>query len=57
MWVYQRSEHNVWTVGFYAMDHWHTDSDHDSAGEAARRCNYLNGGYGQVYPLRSRDEL
>ena len=45
MWVYLKTETNLWTVGFYSPDgEWHTDSDWDSSEEAGERCNYLNGG-------------
>lgn len=45
MWVYIKSEPNLWTVGFYSPDgEWHTDSDHSSPKEAAKRVHYLNGG-------------
>ena len=45
MWVYIESEHNLWTVGFYAPDgKWNHDSDHDTRESARERVNYLNGG-------------
>jgi len=45
MWVYIRSEANLYTVGFFSPDgRWQTDSDHQSKDEAAKRVNYLNGG-------------
>lgn len=44
MWVYIKTEANLWTVGFYAPDgQWHTDSDHANSEEAAKRCAWLNG--------------
>jgi len=44
MWVYTRTETQLWTVGFFAPDGmWHTDSDHDNQEEAAERVAYLNG--------------
>lgn len=44
-WVYVRSERNLWTVGFFdPSGDWHTDSDHASVEEAAKRVHYLNGG-------------
>ena len=44
MWVYIRSEPNIWTVGFHDQKgEWHTDSDHDSKSDAANRVAYLNG--------------
>lgn len=45
MWVYIKSESNLWTVGFYAPNGiWHTDSDHSTQVAAAERVHYLNGG-------------
>jgi hypothetical protein len=44
MYVYIKSEHQLWTVGFYSPDGtWHTDSDHDNKEDAAKRVAYLNG--------------
>jgi hypothetical protein len=44
MWVYVRSEPNLYTVGFYDPDgKWHTDYDYGSKDEAAERVHYLNG--------------
>ncbi len=45
MYVYIKSEPNLWTVGFYdPQGEWHPDSDHDSREKAAERVHYLNGG-------------
>jgi hypothetical protein len=44
MYVYKRTEPNLWTVGFYHGDKWEPDSDHDSPSKAAKRVRYLNGG-------------
>lgn len=45
MYVYIKTEQNLWTVGFYAPDKtWHTDSDHDTKESAAQRVAFLNGG-------------
>ena len=45
MWVYRKSEPNLWTVGYYAPDgKWVPESDHDTADSAAERVHYLNGG-------------
>jgi hypothetical protein len=45
MYVYIRSEKNLWTVGFYARNgRFVSESDHDSPEDAARRVHYLNGG-------------
>jgi hypothetical protein len=48
MWIYQRTEHSMWTTGSYGPDgNWMPDCDFDTKEEAARRCNWLNGGTGQ----------
>lgn len=45
MWVYQRTESELYTVGYYdPQGKWHADSDHSTAEEAAKRVHYLNGG-------------
>lgn len=45
MYVYEKTESNLWTVGYYDPDgKWCSESDHDSADEAAKRVHYLNGG-------------
>jgi hypothetical protein len=45
MYVYIRSESQLWTVGFYNPDgEWIPESDWDSPEDAAKRVNYLNGG-------------
>jgi hypothetical protein len=50
MYVYVRSEPQLWTVGFYSPDgQWHAESDHDSAKEAAQRVRWLNGGVEVVW--------
>ena len=44
MWVYIKTESNLFTVGFYdPNDEFQTDSDHSTKNDAAKRCNYLNG--------------
>ena len=44
MYVYIRSEPNLWTVGFYdPTGKWNPESDHDTPEEAAERVHYLNG--------------
>lgn len=44
MYVYLRSERQLWTVGFYAPDgEWHPESDHSDREEAAKRVAWLNG--------------
>ena len=58
MYVYIETERGkLWTVGFYApANAWNTgdysefisESDHTSARDAAARCNYLNGGNGNL---------
>lgn len=45
MWVYIKTEPQLWTVGFYDPDGtFRTDSDHDNKEDAAARVAYLNGG-------------
>jgi len=47
MWVYIKSESDLWTVGFYDPEgKWQPDSDHESCQAAARRVHWLNGGEG-----------
>lgn len=51
MYVYRRTDPNLWTVGFYGPDGWVAESDFSSTERAAARVNYLNGGssdYSQV---------
>jgi hypothetical protein len=44
MYVYLKSEPNLWTVGYYAPNSdWKSESDWPSKDEAATRVNYLNG--------------
>lgn len=45
MFVYVRSEPNLWTVGHYSPDgKWYPESDHGSPDAAAERVHWLNGG-------------
>ena len=45
MYIYERSEPGLYTVGFYdPSGKWHSDSDHADRQDAAARVNYLNGG-------------
>jgi hypothetical protein len=45
MYVYIKSERNLWTVGFYSPDgKWNPESDYNSAHDAAKRVAWLNGG-------------
>ena len=45
MYVYIKSEPNLWTVGFYQPDgKWYPESDHKTQEEAAKRTAWLNGG-------------
>lgn len=47
MFVYLKSEPQLWTVGFYAPNgKWVGESDWPSAEQAAARVHYLNGGHG-----------
>jgi hypothetical protein len=44
MYVYIKSEPNLWTVGFYDPDgKFQPESDHDKTEDAARRVSFLNG--------------
>lgn len=44
MYVYIRSEKELWTVGFYdPKGKWNPESDHESAEKASDRVAYLNG--------------
>jgi hypothetical protein len=45
MYVYIKSESQLWTVGFYSPDgKWIPESDHTTKETAAERVHYLNGG-------------
>ena len=53
MYVYIKSESNLWTVGFYdPAGAWHPDSDHNEREPAAKRVNFLNGGRHAEEPKR-----
>jgi|688.fasta_scaffold1018353_2 multidrug resistance efflux pump len=44
MWVYQHTESQLWTVGYYdPQDKWITEGDYDSQRDAAERVAWLNG--------------
>lgn len=44
MWVYIKSDPNLWTVGFYdPTGKWHPEKDCESPEEAANRVAWLNG--------------
>lgn len=43
MYTYIKSEPGLWTVGFYEAGKWHSESDHNSTHDAAKRVAYLNG--------------
>lgn len=44
-WMYKQTEPTLWAVGPYDGDgRWEPESDHGSAGEAAARVHWLNGG-------------
>lgn len=52
MYVYQKSEEALWSVGFFTSDgRWVSESDWESPQLAAIRCNWLNGGSGHT-PLQ-----
>ncbi len=45
MYVYIKSEPELWTVGFYEPDgRWNPESDYSKSEAAAARVNFLNGG-------------
>ena len=45
MYIYIKSEPNLWTVGYYdPAGNFHTESDYYEREEAAKRVHYLNGG-------------
>jgi hypothetical protein len=47
MYVYIRSEPQLWTVGFYTPDgEWVPESDWNSQDEARKQVHWLNGGSG-----------
>lgn len=44
MYIYKRTEPNLWTVGFYdPQGQWNSESDWNSTRDAADRVAYLNG--------------
>jgi hypothetical protein len=44
MWIYKKTEQNLWTVGYYKPDNsWRSESDHDNKFCAAKRVSFLNG--------------
>ena len=54
MYVYIRSEPELWTVGFYSPDgNWYTDSDHTDRNAARERVRYLNGGESNETPSQA----
>lgn len=57
MYVYIRSEQNLWTVGFYdPKGHFHPDLDYDTKEKAAERVHYLNGGNKTYYqPIKIKE--
>lgn len=45
MYVYKKTEEQLWTVGFYAPNgKFEPESDHDNSEDAATRVAWLNGG-------------
>ena len=44
MYIYLKSEPGLFTVGHYAGEQFHSESDHDTAAAAAERVHWLNGG-------------
>ena len=44
MWIYIKTEPQLWTVGFYDPNNkFRLDSDHSNREKAAERCAFLNG--------------
>lgn len=55
MYVYQRTEPNLYTVGFFTPEgKWIADSDYGSREDAAKRVHFLNGG--NEYPSDDEPE-
>lgn len=51
MYVYRKTEPQLWTVGYYTPSGaWEPESDHDNRDDAAARCHYLNGGAAAAVP-------
>lgn len=45
MWIYEKTEAGIFTVGFYRPNGtFVAESDHSITEKAAARCHYLNGG-------------
>lgn len=45
MYVYQKSDYNLWIVGFYTPNgKWVSESDYECRDDAAERVHWLNGG-------------
>jgi len=63
MFVYKRTEKNLWTVGHYDGNKWVPESDHGTAKEAGIKAACLNGSGGyqlpnlNFYMLREHKEL
>ena len=56
MYVYIKSEAQLYTVGFYAPDgSWIPESDHSSSEEAAERTAWLNGS--RPRPMKNLEEV
>jgi len=52
MYVYKKSELNLWTVGYYHPNgSWVPESDHESNDLAAERVAYLNGDFTTLYNM------
>ena len=45
MYIYKRTEEQLWTVGYYdPSGKFQPESDHDTSEEAAKKVHWLNGG-------------
>lgn len=53
MYVYIKSESQLWTVGFYEPSgKWRAESDHDTQESAANRVAFLNGSTSAISNLK-----
>jgi hypothetical protein len=58
VWVYMRTEPNLYTVGYYDPSHnWHGDSDHGNVRDAANRVHFLNGGSSTPHQVETNRHL
>lgn len=56
MYVYKKTEKQLWTVGYYnPHGRWESESDHNNQDDAAWRVHWLNGGDHQSNPNNLSD--